>query len=144
MMLLAVACGGDADPADDAATDGAMAVEDSTPVAPRVTAINMAIAVDDNGQLMGAGVETFPNPDTLHVAVRTEGTTTGTPIAVRLRQGEITMDSTSTESAALAAGVATTTVAFPAAAGLPPGAYQVEVFLDGVSAGIREFRFNAP
>ena len=37
-----------------------------------------------------------------------------------------------------------TTLTLAKAAALAPGEYPVEVFLDGASLGIREFRFNAP
>jgi hypothetical protein len=148
LLLLATACGGDA-PDADAATEPMAAAEASTalpmPTEPHVMAIDIGIAVDDSGRIMGAGVEAFPAPAPLYVSIRTQATPEGTPLAARLVSGTRTVDSTSgTASAAEASGVGRTTLQLAKAATLAPGEYRVEVYLDGVSVGIREFRFNAP
>lgn len=148
LLLLATACGGDA-PDTDAETEAAPAAEAATalpmPTEPHVMAIDIGIAVDDSGRIMGAGVEAFPAPAPLFVSIRTQATPEGTPLAARLVSGTRTVDSTSgTAAAAEASGIGRTTLTLAKAAGLAPGEYRVEVFLDGASVGIREFRFNAP
>jgi hypothetical protein len=146
LLLLATACGGDA-PAPDAdaeaaATDAAEAP--AMPTEPHVMAIDIGIAVDDSGRIMGAGVEAFPDPAPLYVSIRTQATPVGTPLSARLLAGTRTVDSVgSTAAAPEASGVGRTTLQLAKAADLAPGEYRVEVFLDGVSVGIREFRFNA-
>lgn len=143
LLLLAAACVGDA-PAPD---ETAEAVEEvaAAPVEPRIMAIDIGIAVDTSGQIMGAGVESFPAADTLHVAVRTQAAAAGASLGIRLMRGTTTIDSTgATVGTPDAAGIARTTVSFPKAATVPAGSYKVEAFLDGVSGGIREFSFQAP
>jgi hypothetical protein len=150
LLLLATACGGDA-PDTDAETEAepTAAAEATTalpmPTEPHVMAIDIGIAVDDSGRIMGAGVEAFPAPAPLFVSIRTQATPAGMPLAARLVSGTRTVDSTSGVAAAPeASGIGRTTLTLAKAAGLAPGEYRVEVFLDGASVGIREFRFNAP
>lgn len=147
LLLLATACGGDA-PAPEAETEAAPTEAATTlpvPTEPHVMAIDIGIAVDDSGRIMGAGIESFPNPAPLFVSIRTQATPEGTPLAARLLAGTRTVDSVGGAAAAAeASGIGRTTLELPKAAGLAPGEYRVEVFLDGASVGIREFRFNAP
>lgn len=148
LLLLATACGGDA-PAPDADGEAAAAADAAAnapamPTEPHVMAIDIGIAVDDSGRIMGAGVEAFPDPAPLYVSIRTQATPAGTPLSARLLAGTRTVDSVgSTAAAPEASGVGRTTLQLAKAADLAPGEYRVEVFLDGVSVGIREFRFNA-
>jgi len=149
LLLLATACGGDA-PAPEADAEAYAAAADAAntlpmPTEPHVMAIDLAIAVDDSGRIMGAGVEAFPAPAPLFVSIRTQATPEGTPLSARLLASTRTVDSVGMASTAPeASGVGRTTLRLPKAADLAPGEYRVEVFLDGVSVGIREFRFNAP
>ncbi len=143
LLLLAAACGGDAPDADDTTEMPEEAV--AAPIEPRIMAIDIGIAVDSSGQIMGAGVESFPTADTLHVAVRTQAAAAGASLGIRMMRGTMTLDSTgATVGAPDADGIARTSVAFPKAATVPAGSYKVEVFLDGASGGIREFSFRAP
>jgi hypothetical protein len=146
LLLLATACGGDAPDTDAEPTAAAEATTAlPMPTEPHVMGIDIGIAVDDSGRIMGAGVEAFPAPGPLFVSIRTQATPEGTPLAARLLSGTRTVDSTTgTATAAEASGVGRTTLQLAKAAGLAPGEYRVEVFLDGTSVGIREFRFNAP
>jgi hypothetical protein len=147
LLLLATACGGDAPAPDaEAAADAAAATTAlPMPTEPHVMAIDIGIAVDDSGRIMGAGVEAFPAPAPLFVSIRTQATPEGTPLAARLLADARTVDSVGgTAATAEASGVGRTTLQLAKAANLAPGEYRVEVFLDGVSVGIREFRFNAP
>lgn len=149
LLLLATACGGDAPDSDpDASVESATAEASNAlpmPTEPHVMAIDIGIAVDDSGRIMGAGVEAFPAPAPLFVSIRTQATPEGTPLAARLVSGTRTVDSIAgTAAAAEGGGVGRTTLTLAKAAKLAPGEYRVEVFLDGASVGIREFRFNAP
>ena len=148
LLLLATACAGDAPEADvDAESTAAAEASNALPMPtePHVMAIDIGIAVDDSGRIMGAGVEAFPAPAPLFVSIRTQATPDGTPLSARLLAGTRTVDSIGgTATAAEANGVGRTTLQLAKAADLAPGEYRVEVFLDGVSVGIREFRFNAP
>lgn len=147
LLLLAVAaCGGDAPAPDAAAEDSASAAADAIPMptGPHVMAIDIATAVDDQGNLLGAGVESFPQPAPLYVGIRTQATPEGTPLSARLLSAGRTVDSASVGATAAGSdGVGRTTIALAKAATLAPGSYRVEVFLDTLSAGIREFTFLA-
>jgi hypothetical protein len=143
LLLLATACGDNSPPPPEITEDTTQAAQ--MPAEPHVMAIDMGIAVDDSGRIMGVGVETFPSPDTVYVAVRTQAAPEGSAIGVRLLSGERTVDSTGTTTGAMDAdGVGRASVSFPQAVTLAPGDYRLEVFLNGTSAGIREFRFSAP
>lgn len=133
-----LACGSDA---DGGATEDstAAAAADTTPRNPRVAAIDIGLAADSMGNIVGGVSESFPTPDTLYVGVRTQYTPAGAPLTVRLLRGDQTV-----ESAEIAAGspdaddIGRAVAMLPAAAAAQAGSYRVEVLLDGVSQGIRE------
>lgn len=134
-----VACGSDAD-GDAAAEDSAaLAAADTTPRNPRVAAIDVGLAADSMGNIVGGVSESFPNPDTLYVSVRTQYTPAGATLTVRLLRGDQTVESTDISAGVPDADEIGRAVAMlPAAATAQAGSYQVEVLLDGVSQGIRE------
>ena len=134
-----VACGSDA--ADDAATEDstAAAMADSLPRDPRVTAIDVGLAADSLGQIIGGVMESIPEADTLYVAVRTQYTPASAPITVRLLRGDRTIESVDVAAGAPDADDVGRVVALlPSAATAGAGSYRIEVLLDGVSQGIRD------
>lgn len=138
-FLLATACGDQ--PADDATPDstGTAVATEPAPTVPRVMAIDVGRAIDEGGRIMGGGVETFPEADTIYVHLRTEHVSEGTALTVRLLEGDRTLESVDVTSGAPDAGmIGEATATLPAGATLRPGAYRVEVLLDGASQGIRE------
>ncbi len=138
-----VACGTEAGE-EAAAGDSAVAAADTMPRLPRVTAIDIGLAADSAGRIVGGVLEQFPEPDTLFVAVRAQYTAAGTPLTVRLLRGDRTI-----ETVEVAAGapdsddVSRAVVQLPSAATAAAGAYRVEVLLDGVSQGIREITIGS-
>ena len=137
LLALTVACGDKAGNGDTAA-DSATAVAPELPRNPRVIAIDVGLAADSIGRIIGGTYETIQAADTVFVSVRTQYVAAGAPIVVRLLQGERTIESVNATSGTPDAdGVARVLTTLPAGATLAVGSYQVEVMLDGVSQGIR-------
>lgn len=138
-----VACGSDA--ADEAAADDTTAVAaDTIPRVARVAAIEVGLAADSLGHIVGGVMESFPTPDTLYVGVRTQYTAAGTPITVRLMQGQRTVESVDVVAGAPDANDVGRAIALlPSAATARSGGYRIEVLLDGVSQGIREITLGS-
>lgn len=133
-----VACGSDAD-GGAAAEDSATAAADTMPREPRVVAIDVGLAADTAGHIVGGVMESFPTPDTLYVGVRTQHTPAGTPVTVRLLRGDEPVEAVEAAAGAPDAdNVGRIAVMLPSAATAPAGGYRIEVLLDGVSQGIRE------
>lgn len=133
------ACGADAGE-DAAATDSAnAAAADTMPRNPRVAAIDIGLAADTAGHIVGGVMESFPIADTLFVGVRTQYTPAGAPITVRMLSGDRTVESVETTAGAPdAEDIGRVVVQLPAAATAAAGTYRIEVLLDGTSQGIRE------
>ncbi len=145
--ITAIAACGDKGGNDDAAandTTAAMAPADTGPKIPRVMAIDVGLAADSLGRIVGGSLESFPEPDTLFVGVRTENTAAGTPVTIRLLQGTKTLESVTTPTGTPdEAGAARAMASLPAAAKVPAGSYRIEVLLDTVSQGVREIAIGA-
>ncbi len=140
IAALLAACG-DKAPEAEAAGDSsaAMAAESPAPTIPRVMAIDVGLAADSMGNILGGSGEVFPQPDTLYVAVRTQNTEEGAPVTVRLMRGDRTVESVSVAAGSPdAAHTAKALAKLPSAATAAHGKYSVEVLLDTVSQGIRE------
>jgi hypothetical protein len=139
-LLLATGCGDTPPEAADAADSTATAATaDPIPTTPRVMAIEVGIALDEAGRIMGGGVDRFPTADTLFVHVRTERVAEGSPLTVRVLAGDRTVHSVDVAAGAPNAdALGEVTARLPAGATLGVGTYRVEVLLDGVSQGIRE------
>jgi hypothetical protein len=139
-----MACGDGSPPPGGPKEDSAAAVAPE-PKNPHVMAIDLGRATDSTGAIIGGTLETFPELDTLYVSVRTQYVETGAPIVVRLLQGETALGSQNlTAGTADSMGVARAVAIFPGAAKRGEGTYRVEVLLDTLSAGIREFTVQAP
>jgi hypothetical protein len=137
LLAFTVACsdgGREVNTADDSAT----AIVPDIPRNPRVIAIDMGLAADSLGRIIGGTYETIQAPDTVFVSVRTQYVAAGTPIVVRLLQGERTIESVDVASGTPGTdAVGRVLATLPAGATISPGGYQVEVLLDGVSQGLR-------
>lgn len=138
LVVSLVACG-DRQAADEPRLDStATAVAPEIPETPRVMAIDLGLAVDSSGRLLGGGTETFQDPPTLFVGVRTQFVDAGAPMTAKLMQGTRLI-----ESVSFLAGTpdaersARAHAEIPAAGSLTPGEYDVEVLLGEVSQGIR-------
>jgi len=140
LAAILAACGDKAPEAEATGDSTAtMAEAQAAPTIPRVMAIDVGLAADSLGQIIGGSGEVFPQPDTLYVAVRTQNTEAGAPLTVRLKQGDRTVESVSVAAGTPdASHTARALAKLPAAATAPHGKYQVEVLLDTLSQGIRE------
>lgn len=146
VLVGAMACGdGSPPPGGAEAADTTTAAAAPEPQNPHVMAIDLGRAVDSTGAIIGGTLEMFPELDTLHVSVRTQYVAAGAPIVVRLLQGSATLATQNlTAGTADSAGIARAVATFPADAKRRDGAYRVEVLLDTLSAGIKEFTVQAP
>lgn len=138
LLFLASACGdksADNEPTLDSAP-AAVAVQ--LPENPMVSSINIGLALDDSGLLLGGGTQQFAQGAPLVVGVQTHFVDAGAPLTVRLMEADRVI-----ETVSLVAGEpdgdrrATAHAELPAAADLGIGDYRVEVLLGDVSQGIR-------
>ncbi len=130
------------DAPDDGAPDTTLVVTTpDIPATARVAAMELGRAVDSLKNIVGGVTSTFGVNDTLYLSVRSENTAPGSTIAVRwMTEAGQTIDSTAQQIAAgAAAASATTEFHLKKATAWPEGKYRAEVFLDGVSQGIKEF-----
>lgn len=140
----AMACGDGSPPPGGPALESAV-VAVPEPKNPHVMAIDLGRAADSTGVIVGGTLERFPELDTLYVSVRTQYVEAGAPIIVRLLRGSNALASQNlTAGTADSAGVARAVAIFPGAAKRGDGSYRVEVLLDSLSAGIREFTVTTP
>jgi hypothetical protein len=137
LLAFTVACGdsgGEADTAGDSAT----AIVPDIPRNPRVIAIDVGLAADSLSRIIGGTYERIQEPDTVFVSVRTQYTEAGTPIVVRLLQGDRTIESVDLVSGTPDADAIGRALAIlPSGATISAGSYQVEVLLNGESQGLR-------
>jgi hypothetical protein len=138
-LLVTTSACGDRTTTDEPRLDSAAsAVAPEIPETPRVASIDIGLAVDSSGRLLGGGTQRFQQPQTLIVGVLTQFVDAGAPMTARLMQGSRTI-----ESVAFLAGVpdgsraARAHAELPAAGSLQPGDYDIEVLLGEVSQGIR-------
>jgi hypothetical protein len=145
--LLLAACGGDSAP--DAAQAPALAADPGTAsasAAPDVelpqgsleaVALELGVVLDGDGRVSQA-TERVRAADAVHVSLVTVGQADAAMLAVRWRDAagaEIDAD----ERAITAEGPAVHTFTRKPEGGWAPGRYEVEVTMDGESAGIRAF-----
>jgi hypothetical protein len=137
LLVTLAACGGDG--MDEGATDTTTVAVDTLPKLPRVVAIDLGLAADSMGHIVGGVLESFPASDTVYVSVRTQYTPEGTPVTVRLLRGEALVQSVDMGAGAPNAdSVGMVAVPLDATATASAGGYRIEVLLDGASQGIRE------
>ncbi|MBA2292126.1 MAG: hypothetical protein H0W15_06700 [Gemmatimonadales bacterium] len=129
------------DSPDDGAPDSVTIVTPDISATARVAAMELGRAVDSMKNILGGVTSNFGANDTLYLSVRSENTAPGSTVAVRwMNAAGETIDSTAQQIAAGAASAAASTeFHIKKATAWPEGKYQVEVFLDNVSQGIKEF-----
>lgn len=129
--------------APEGAADSAIAAATTqVPVTktPHVRGIDIGRSADSGNRIVGGVASTFQAMDTITIAVRTEYVAEGADIAIRLRRGTATVDSTAIKSGAPTAEglAAASTRLAPPKKGWALGKYQIEVLLDGVSQGLQD------
>ena len=131
--------------APEGAADSAIAAATTAPPVaknPHVRAFEIGRAIDTTTKLILGGVATTYQPgDTIFVSIRTEFVPVGSDLGVRLMRGTTTLDSIGLKSGTPDANnlaVISTRLA-PRNKLWAPGSYRLEVFLGGVSQGIKDF-----
>ncbi len=140
-LTVATAAGCSKKDADDGAPDTVTIVTPDLSATARVAAMEFGRAVDSLKNIIGGVTSSFGANDTLYLSVRSENTAPGSTVSVRwMNPAGETIDSTAQQIAAgAAAAAASTEFHLQKATPWPEGKYRAEVFLDGVSQGIKEF-----
>lgn len=144
-ILLLAACGGPpaapasgADAPSSTAADGVPEVIAPPPQGRLdAVALDVGVALDADGRVAAVTDRIRPS-DAVHASLVTVGESEAARVAVRWRDGtgvEIAKD----ERAVSAQGPAVHTFSRQPDGGWPPGRYEVEVQVDGESAGVRSF-----
>lgn len=144
-LVLLVGCSrGNAPPDVDSAGAAAAAPPVSTAARQaRVMAFEFGKSVDSTRRIYGGVTDRFRKGDSVMVSVRTQYAAPGATVSARLLLGTRTVDSTGGPiGAADTLGIAAIAFRFPRATTLKPGDYQVEVFLDGTSQGLRPLQIT--
>jgi hypothetical protein len=81
----------------------------------------------------------FAVRDTMHVSVVTEGASTASKLAAKWTYNDKQVVDSSTRSISPGGGTTVTEFHITKPSAWPKGKYKVEVFLDGVSAGTKDF-----
>ena len=137
-LALLTAC--DRKDAKDLAADSLMTSVAAIPKTGHVMAFDLGRALDQSGRIYGGVSSRFSPSDTLFLSVRTQYVMAGAPVAARILQGRRTVDSANAPAAAAdSTGIAFLRFHFAQTKGWAPGKYQVEVFLDGKSQGLKDF-----
>jgi hypothetical protein len=102
----------------------------------QVSAIQLGRSLNADNSVTGHTTRFTPN-ETVYASVLTTGVGTGTIKVKWTYAGKVMGEPTKPVR-----GAAATEFHLQSAGGLPPGDYSVEAFLDGVSAGTREFRVD--
>lgn len=114
------------------------------PPTPAVTIANIELgnAVGADNRVTTPSMNFAPT-DTIYAAVSTNGAAPSTTITARwtYQDGQVVNESSQTIAPA---GPAVTTFNIAKPDGWPVGKYKVEVLIDGVSVGLREFDVGAP
>jgi hypothetical protein len=115
-----------------------MAPLPSTPAALRVTEIVLGRAVDIDKRISDK-TDTFKPGDTIYVSVGTEGSSPAASLAVhwKYEDGQVVKHD---ELRVAPAGRAYTEFHISKPGGWPEGEYEVEVSMDGASAGTKSFQ----
>jgi len=126
-------------PAPTAAPAPAPVAQDMVNVPVSVKAISLGNAVGEN-KLVAAPMESFGAKDTIHAVVETIGSGKATLKAVwTFHKGGKTAPVNETTQEIDAAGPANSEFHISQPDGWPAGDYQVEVFLNGASSGVKKF-----
>lgn len=135
LLLLSLgACG----KKDDAATDTISLgpTPDSGPIRVSDIEIGRRIGADKK---INDQTDDFAVRDTMYVSVATEGASTGSRLAAKWTFNDKQVVDSSSQSLAPAGGTTVTEFHITKATPWPKGKYKVEILLDGVSAGTKDF-----
>lgn len=112
----------------------------STPAGSAATVSGIAIGRSiDSTNRVADETDTFGPNDTLYVSIRTEGTSPQADLRARWTYEDGQMVDESSRQVALS-GSQSTEFHVQKPDGWPPGRYKVEIFLNGVSTGAKDFQ----
>lgn len=141
LPLLALALVACSDKAPEATSDDTTTVAEAVPEArtPHVMGFESGRALDSLGNVLGGVASRFGSGDTILVSVRAQYVTPGSRIEAVLLQGtsKAATDQGVVGEADAKNGVAIVPIRFARATPWPKGSYQIEVFLDGISQGLK-------
>lgn len=137
VVPLAMACGGDAEPASD--LDVPPATEEIATEAVRVTEVDLGKSIGADMRVSDDDdTDDFAPGDTIYASVATTGSATGSTLTARwtFEDGQVVDESSQTISPT---GQAVTEFHISKPDGFPAGSYQVEILLDGTSVETKDF-----
>jgi len=121
------------------------AASDTTSLGPTPDSGPIRVSDIEVGRRIGADkrindqTDDFAVRDTMYVSVATEGASTGSRLAAKWTFNNKQVVDSSSQSLAPAGGTTVTEFHITKATAWPKGKYKVEILLDGVSAGTKEF-----
>ncbi len=128
---------------DGAYTEPSASTTTATPVAPAATPLK--VAEIDVGEGLNADMtlkdktDDFGVRDTIYVSVRTEGASTGSKLDAKWTYQTAQTVSESSQNISPSGGETRHEFHIAKASAWPKGDYKVEIILDGVSAGTKDF-----
>lgn len=139
LALSLVACG---DKSPEPGSDSLEAATAALPPEvknPHVMGFESGHALDSLGNILGGVAVRFSRGDTIFVSVRTQYVAAGAKIEAVLLQGKANLakDAGVVGNSDQATGTAVVPLRFAGATPWPKGSYQIEVFLDGASQGLK-------
>jgi hypothetical protein len=136
LLLLSVAACGKKDDAAVSDTTSLGGTPDSGPI--RVSDIEVGRRIGPD-QRINDQTDDFAVRDTIYVSVATEGASTGSTLKARWTFNDKQVVDSSSLSLSPAGGTTVREFHITKASAWPKGNYKVEIFLDGVSAGTKDF-----
>jgi hypothetical protein len=141
LPLLALALAACADKAPEATTDDTTTVAAVVPEVqtPHVMGFEAGRALDSLGSILGGVSARYTSSDTIFVSVRAQYVTPGAKIEAVLLKGttKAASDQGVVGEADPKNGVAIVPIRFARATPWAKGSYQIEIFLDGISQGLK-------
>jgi multidrug efflux pump subunit AcrA (membrane-fusion protein) len=137
-VLAASACGRKEEPPPPAPPLTTMAPATLAPAAVRVTVVDLGRAVGPDKNVTDR-TDTFKPTDTIYATVGTDGSSPGTTLKAKwsFQDGQTVNESSQTIAPT---GPAVTEFHISKPSGWPKGAYKVEIFMDGVPVGTKDFK----
>lgn len=138
LAVALVACGEKSPEPSSETNDSATAAAPEIKM-PHVMAFDAGHALDSVGALVGGVTARFGATDTIFLSVRTQYAAAGAKVEAVLLQGKNRMAADSGVAGAPdpTTGVAILPFRFASSKAWPKGSYQIEVFLDGISQGLK-------
>jgi hypothetical protein len=122
---------------DEPATNDIAVPAAPAPSAIKVTEIETGKSISTDKQVM-SGLDAFGVRDTIYVAVKTEGASSSSKLTAKWTYNDSQVVSENTETIA-PTGTAYTEFHISKPSGWPKGKYRVDISLDGVESGSKEF-----